>query len=297
MVEKLTPSRIIFNIINYSFMVIFSIICIIPLWHVAMASISEPRLLMAQTGVLLKPLGKITFKGYELVFNNQGILTGYVNTLLYVFATTIIMVVGTLIGGFLISRNNFALKKPLAVMIMFTMMFSGGLIPSFMVVRSLGMLNTRWAMIVPGVLNAFYIMMMKSAFEQLPDSYEEAAKLDGAGPVTTLFWILVPLLKATIAVIIMFNVIMQWNSWFSASIYLPKAKNYWPLQLYMREILINNDNAGKLISSADADRASDFVTNLVKYCVTMVGTLPLLCAYPFAQKYFVAGVQMGGVKG
>ena len=90
---------------------------------------------------------------------------------------------------------------------------------------------------------------------------------------------------------------MQWNSWFSASIYLPKAKNYWPLQLYMREILINNDNAGKLISSADADRASDFVTNLVKYCVTMVGTLPLLCAYPFAQKYFVAGVQMGGVKG
>ena len=152
-------------------------------------------------------------------------------------------------------------------------------------------------MIVPGVLNAFYIMMMKSAFEQLPDSYEEAAKLDGAGPVTTLFRILVPLLKATIAVIIMFNVIMQWNSWFSASIYLPKAKNYWPLQLYMREILINNDNAGKLISSADADRASDFVTNLVKYCVTMVGTLPLLCAYPFAQKYFVAGVQMGGVKG
>ena len=136
-----------------------------------------------------------------------------------------------------------------------------------------------------------------SAFEQLPDSYEEAAKLDGAGPVTTLFRILVPLLKATIAVIIMFNVIMQWNSWFSASIYLPKAKNYWPLQLYMREILINNDNAGKLISSADADRASDFVTNLVKYCVTMVGTLPLLCAYPFAQKYFVAGVQMGGVKG
>lgn len=208
------------------------------------------------------------------------------------------MTLGTLISGFLLSRKNFKLKGPLAAMIMFTMMFSGGLIPGYMVVRSLGMINTRWAVIVPGVLNAFYIMMMKSAFEQLSDAYEESAKLDGAGPLTILFRILVPLVKANIAVIVMFNVVQQWNSWFTASIYLPKARDFWPLQLFMREILIQND-ASKVatnISGEEASQAASFVGNLVKYCVTIVGTLPVMCAYPFAQKYFVTGVQIGGVK-
>ncbi|MCM1262846.1 MAG: carbohydrate ABC transporter permease [Butyrivibrio sp.] len=299
MVEKSSPSRIIFNIVNYGFLALFSFICIIPIWHVVMASISNPRLLMGSSGLLLKPLGDITFEGYKLVLNNKSIMSGYANTIFYVLITTIIMAIGTLIGGFLLSRKNFKLKGPLAIMIMFTMMFYGGLIPSYMVVRSLGMINTRWAVIVPGVLNAFYIMMMKSAFEQLPDSYEESAKLDGAGPLVILFRILAPLLKATIAVVVMFNVIMQWNSWYSASIYLPKARDYWPLQLFMREILIQND-ASKVatnISGDDAKQAADMVGNLVKYCMTIVGTLPILCAYPFAQKYFVTGVQMGGVKG
>ncbi len=297
MIEKLTPSRMIFNIINYGFMIGFGIICIMPLWHVAMASISDPRLLMSSTGVLLRPLGEITLAGYKMVLNNQSIITGYGNTILYVVVTTLIMILGTLVGGFLLSRKNFKLKGPLSIMIMFTMMFSGGLIPTYMVVRSLGMINTRWAVMIPGVLNAFYIMMMKSAFEQLPDSYEESAKLDGAGPLAILFQILAPLLKATIAVIVMFNVITQWNSWYSASIYLPKTRDLWPLQLFMREILIQNDSAATMASSTDAEAASNLVSNLVKYCVTIVGTVPLLCAYPFAQKYFVAGVQMGGVKG
>lgn len=158
------------------------------------------------------------------------------------------------------------------------------------------MINTRWAVILPGAINAFYIMMMKSAFDQLPAAYEESATIDGAGPLRILFSILMPLLKATVAVIVMFNVITQWNSWFNASIYLPKRRDFWPLALFMREVLINNDTS-KMATSQDAEEASDLVANLVKYCVTIVGTVPLLCAYPFAQKYFVAGVQMGGVKG
>lgn len=298
MAEKLSVSRVIFNIINYTFLGLFALICLLPVWHVVMASISDPRLLMSSSGVLLKPLGEITFEGYKLVLNNQSIIRGYLNTFLYVITTTIIMTLGTLISGFLLSRKNFKLKGPLAAMIMFTMMFSGGLIPGYMVVRSLGMINTRWAVIVPGVLNAFYIMMMKSAFEQLSDAYEESAKLDGAGPLTILFRILVPLVKANIAVIVMFNVVQQWNSWFTASIYLPKARDFWPLQLFMREILIQND-ASKVatnISGEEASQAASFVGNLVKYCVTIVGTLPVMCAYPFAQKYFVTGVQIGGVK-
>lgn len=296
MIERLTPSRIAFNILNYGFMILFSFACIVPLWHVVMASVSDPRLLMSASGILFKPIGEITLDGYRMVLSNQSIITGYINTFIYVIATTIIMVIGSLIGGFLLSRQDLKLKGPLALFLMITMMFGGGMIPSYMIVKGLGMLNTRWAVILPGCMNAFYIMMMKSAFEQLSASYEESAKLDGAGPMTIMLRILVPMLQANVAVIIMFNVIMQWNSWFNASIYLPKARDLWPLALYMREVLINNDTA-KMASSLDAKKASDYTANLVKYCVTVVGTLPLLCAYPFAQKYFVTGVQLGGVKG
>lgn len=296
MVEKLTPSRVIFNILNYTFMVLFAIACILPLWHVLMASISNPRMLMSASGILLKPLGDITLEGYRMVLSNQSIITGYLNTFLYVLATTVIMVIGSLIGGFLLSRRNFRLKGILAIFLMITMMFGGGMIPSYMVIKAIGLLNTPWAVILPGCLNAFYIMMMKSAFEQLSPAYEESAMLDGASPFTIMLRILTPMLKANVAVIIMFNVIYQWNAWFNASIYLPKRRDLWPLALYMREILINNDTA-KIASSLDAEEATNYIKYLVKYCVTIVGTLPLLCAYPFAQKYFVTGVQMGGVKG
>lgn len=296
MVEKVSFSRIVFNLLNYGFMILLCIACIAPLWHVLMASVSDPRELMASTGLLFKPLGNATLKGYQLVFRNQNIITGYINTLIYVFVTTVLGTTLTVIAGFVLSRENLKLKAPITLFILFTMMFGGGLIPTYMVVKELGMINTSAAVIVPGVINAFYIIMMKSAFEQLPASYEESAKLDGAGPLTILVKILVPLIKSTIAVIVMFIIVQQWNSWFQASIYLTKRRDLWPLQLFMREILVQNDT-GKILSGSDAQSKADFTTNLVKYCVTVVGTLPILCVYPFAQKYFVKGVTIGGVKG
>lgn len=296
MIEKLSPSRIVFNVLNYGFMIAFGIVCILPIWHVAMASISDPRLLMSSSGILLKPLGKITMEGYKLVLENKNILVGYANTILYVMFGAVAGAALTAVAGYLISRKDFKPAKLLAVFILFTMMFNGGLIPTYMVIRGLHMINTRWAVMIPGVINAFYIMMMKSGFEQISNSYEESAKLDGAGPVTILFRILLPLLKANLAVIILFTVVMQWNSWYPASIYLTKARDLWPLQLFMRELLIENDTS-KIATSMDAQNAADMVANLVKYGVTIVGTLPILCAYPFAQKYFVTGVTLGGVKG
>lgn len=296
MIEKNKPSRIIFNVLNYGFMIFFSIVCIAPIWHVAMASISDPRMLMGTSGLLFKPVGNVTLDGYKLVFRNKNILIGYANTLFYVAWSGIVGTALTALAGFLVSRKNFMLRKPLMIFILITMIFSGGLIPGYMVIRGLGMINTRWAILLPGVVNAFYIVMMKSGFEQLSGSYEESAKLDGAGPVTILVRILLPLVKANLAVIVMFNVVMTWNSWYPASIYLPKVRDLWPLQLFMREILIENNTATILTSAEAASRAS-FTSNLVKYCVTIVGTLPVLCAYPFAQKYFVTGVTLGGVKG
>lgn len=296
MVEKLTPSRVIFNVLNYLFMIVLCIICIAPLWHVLMASLSNPRSLMATSGLLLTPSGDVTFRGYEMVFRNASILSGYANTLVYVATTTALGTILTVMAGYVLSRPVLKLKIPLTLLVVFTMMFSGGLIPSYMINRSLGLVNTMLGVILPGVINAFYIIIMKSAFEQLPASFEESAKLDGAGPLQIMIRILVPLVKATIAVVVMFIIVMQWNSWFQASIYLPKRRDLWPLQLIMREILVQNDTA-RILTASDAVSKADLTGNLVKYCVTIVGTLPILCAYPFAQKYFVKGVTLGGVKG
>jgi putative aldouronate transport system permease protein len=296
MIEKQTPSRIAFNIFNYAFMILLCIICVAPIWHVLMASISNPRMLMQSTGILWLPTGDATFQGYQLVFKNSAILRGYGNTLIYVAATTVIGTALTALAGFVLSRQNMKLKTPFTLIIIFTMMFGGGLIPSYMVNRALGLVNNPMGVIIPGVINAFYIIIMKNAFEQLPGSFEESAKLDGAGPLTIMIQILLPLVKATVAVVIMFNIIMQWNSWFQASIYLAKRRDLWPLQLLMREVLVQNDTT-KIVTAGDALSKADMVSNLVKYCVTIVGTLPILCAYPFAQKYFVTGVTLGGVKG
>lgn len=296
MIEKNTTSRIIFNILNYGTMILFSIICIIPILHVLMSSFSDPRLLFAASGIRWLPLGKMTLKGYGLVLQNQNILIGYRNTIIYVIFVPIVGTFLTTIAGYLVSRKDFKLAKPMMVYILFTMLFSGGLIPTYMVIRSLGMINKIWVMLIPGLMNAFYIILMKSAFEQLPSSYEESAKIDGAKPLTIMFRILVPLIKANVAVIIMFTAIIQWNSWYPASIYLPSARELWPLQLYMREILIKNDTSA-IITGMDAIKETDFTNNLVKYCVTIIGTLPILCAYPFAQRYFITGVTLGGVKG
>jgi len=294
MIEKLTPSRVIFNIINYGILTLLSLVCIAPVWHVLMASFSDPRTMMATPGLFKWIVGKPTLEGYRIVLNNPSILTGYRNTLFYVVAATLFSVVMNIIGGFALSRKT-KLKKPLTIMLIFSMMFSGGLIPSYMVNMKLGFVGNPLALIIPGAINGFHIILMMNAFNQVSSSYEESAKLDGAGPLTILVSILLPLVKATVAVIVMFMVVQQWNSWFTASIYLSSRRDLWPLQLFMREILVQNDT--KMISAAEAASAASLVNNLVKHCVTVVGTFPILLLYPFAQKYFVKGITLGGVKG
>lgn len=297
MIEKLTASRVIFNIFNYAFMIGFSLLCLAPIWHVFMASVSDPTELVRHSGLVLKPLGEMTLDGFRLVFENQEIWKGYLNTLIYVLWYAVVGTVFTMIAGFLVTRQDFKLAKITMVIIVFTMMFNGGLIPSYMVIRALGMVNTRWAVMIPGMIAAFNVIMMKTAFEGLSPSYEESAKLDGAGPLTILFRILAPLVKANIAVVVLFTVVAQWNAWYPASIYLPRVREAWPLQLFMREILIQNSTAVSLLSAETVAGEMDFTNELVRYCVIVVGTLPILCAYPFAQKYFVKGATLGGVKG
>lgn len=294
MVEKLTKSRIAFNIFNVTFLVVFCLLCLAPIWHVAMSAISDPRMLMMSTGINWLPTGDIQWRAYEMVLQNRGIITGYMNTIIYVSAGTALGLSLTAVAGYVLSCKT-KLRVPIMIMIVFTMMFSGGLIPSFIVNMNLGLIENRWAVIIPGATNAFFIIIMKNAFEQLPESFSESAKLDGAGPLRILIMILLPMVKATMAVLALFLIMQRWNSWFHEAIYLAGSRDLWPLQLHMREILVQRDVTS--VTAGEAAALANMMVEPIRHAVTIVGTLPVLFVYPFIQKYFVAGVTLGGVKG
>jgi putative aldouronate transport system permease protein len=181
------------------------------------------------------------------------------------------------------------------LLISFTMLFNGGLIPTYIVISSLGLVNSRWVMILPTAINVFNMIVLRTSFMEIPDSLEEAAKLEGAGDLYYLFRIVVPLSKATIAVIVLFIAVTQWNSWFQAAIFLNKRELY-PLQLILREILIAG-NANLTNASADVASSYSLYTMLIQFSTIIVSTVPILCIYPFLQKYFTKGVMIGAIKG
>ena len=294
MVEKLTPSRAVFNVFNVGLIALFCILCLAPIWHVAMSSISDPRMLIMTTGINWTPVGDISWRAYEMVLSNRGILIGYVNTIIYVSSFTLLGIALTCIAGFVLSQPT-KLRAPLSVLLVFTLMFSGGLIPSYIVNMSLGLIDNRWAVIIPGATNAFFIIIVKNAFQQLPDSFAESARMDGASPLKIMIYILMPMIKATIAVLALWLIMMKWNSWFHEAIYLPRSRDLWPLQLVMREILVQQDVT--TVTAGEAAALANLMIQPIRHAVTIVGTLPVLFVYPFIQKYFVAGITLGGVKG
>ncbi len=297
MVQRRTVGKTVFDIINYTVLAAIGIACILPMWHVLAASFSQPAKLLAARGTILWPLGNATAEGYRLVFNNTNIATGYGNTLIYVACFTVIGLIGTLIAGYILSRPYFMFKNIIVFIITFTMMFNGGMVPTFIVIRDLHMYDTRWAIILPGAISVFNIIIMRTSIQGIPNSLEESAKLDGAGNMTILFRIFVPLLKATIAVIILYLAVGMWNSWFQAMLYLRNTSLY-PLQLILREILIRNDTS-KIMQDGGMQNRQDIdqYQRLVQYCTTIVATLPILCIYPFVQRFFVTGVMIGSLKG
>jgi putative aldouronate transport system permease protein len=284
----------IFGVFNFILLSLLCIIFILPVWHVAMASISDPGKISAHSGLILLPVGKPTLGGYKLVMQNSAIVRSYLNTLIYVTGATSFSLVMTTIAAYVLSRKNLYWQGLMAGIIAFTMIFSGGLIPGYMLVKNLHMLDTRWAMIVPFVVSAYNIIIMRTSFAQIPEELFDAARIDGAGYLKILITVVIPVSKAIIAVITLFYAIHFWNSWFSASIYLTDRTLY-PLQLTLREVvLLASDNA--IVVDTDGQDIMIF-RPLIKYATIMVSTLPMLAVYPFAQRYFVTGVMIGAVKG
>lgn len=269
----------------------FMLICLYPLVYVFSMSISNP-IAVARQEVWFLPKG-FSLKSYNMLFKYPEIWTAYGNTIWYTVVGTTINVFMTVLLAYPLSRKSFCLSNKIMLMVTFTMFFSGGMIPSFILINKLGLYDTRWAIIIPGAIGAYYVIIARTFFYNIPESLIESAKLDGANDLIILMKIMLPISMPLLSVLMLYYAVSHWNSYFSAMIYL-QNKSLQPLQLYLRRILI--ENTGEVNSHMLSGETKSMATMQIKYSVIIIATLPILCVYPFLQKYFVKGVMIGSIK-
>lgn len=282
----------VFKVSNVIGLIFVSFLCLYPMVYCLFASLSDTNLLLANKGLLIKPLG-FNIQSYIAVFKNPSIISGFKNTFMILAVGVTINMVMTTIGAYFLARKNIYFKKVILVIIMITMYFSGGLIPTYLTVKALNLDNTIWALVLPGAISTYNMIVLRTGFASVPDSLCEAATIDGANDITILLKVYLPLTKATLAVILLYYTVGHWNSWFSAVIYLNDRAKY-PIQLILKEILVNSDTTSMIGNSTMEDTQG--VGLSIQYATIIVSTLPILIVYPFIQKYFVTGVMVGSVK-
>ncbi len=288
---KRTQGEKIFAVFNTLILLAIGLACVIPIWHCICCSISDPLELSAHRGLVFHPLGAPTLKGYEQCFRNKDLIRGYGNTIIYLITGTAFGLTLTVLAGYGLSRK-LMWSRPIALFITFTMMFNGGIIPTYMVVRNLGMLDTRLAIILPTAVYVFNIMVTRTSFAAIPEGMLEAARIDGAGHFRILWSVVLPVSKSILAVVTLFYAIQIWNSWFHTAIYVTDRSLY-PLQIILREIVLQNSASSE---TGDPNEVN-VIQVLIKYCVIMMSIIPMMVLYPFIQKYFVSGVMIGSIKG
>jgi len=287
---KRTTGERIFSAVDAVICALLCLAILLPILNIFFASFSDPVEVMKHQGLFLRPI-KPTMQAYGYVAKNPNIVSGYINTIIVVVCGTSLNILLTLIAAYVLSRKDARLVKYLTMMVVFTMYFQGGTIPFYLVVHGLGLTGSRLSLILPVAINTFNLIVMRTAMASVPDSLPESAMMDGAGHVRILVSIMTPLTKATIAVITLYYAVYHWNSWFNAMIFLHKKAQY-PLQLILREILIQDE-----MTTAGGTDALAMASDTIKYATIVVATVPILCIYPFLQRYFVKGVMVGAVKG
>ncbi|MGZ4161434.1 MAG: carbohydrate ABC transporter permease [Neobacillus sp.] len=265
-----------------------------PLIYVIMASFTNPNTLL-NSGLTFNP-SKWTIQGYVRVFKDGSILTGFRNSLFYSTAFSIISVSITLLAAYPLSRKDFVGRKVIMTIFIITMFFGGGLIPTYLLVKNLNMLDTIWAILIPGAVNVWNIILARAYFQGIPDELREAAIVDGTSEMQYFFKILLPLSKPIIAVLVLYQFVGQWNSYFDAMIYL-KSDNLQPLQIVLRSILVQMQPRPGMIQDAQNAAQLQQIAEMVKYASIVISSLPLILIYPFFQKYFEKGVMVGSIKG
>lgn len=294
-----TAADRIFDIVNVLILCLFMLIIVYPLYWVIIASISDPNLVNAGK-INLYPRS-ITMSGYKKLFDTPKIWRAYGNTIVYTLIGTIMNVAVTMCGGYALSRRQLPFRPLIMKLLVFTMFFNGGLIPTYLLVKNLGLLNTMWAVLLPSTLAVYNLTIARAFFEgSIPDGIIEAAQIDGCSQIKTFFLVVLPVSPSILSVLILFHVVFRWNEYFSAMIYLSKEQDY-PLQLILREILISSQSAAQDMASNGGDSMAVMEkqrqAQLIKYSSIVVSTLPMLVIYPFMQKYFVKGIMVGALKG
>lgn len=282
----------IFSVFNYIFLSLVVVICLYPVWYVVVASFSNSNLLTQYTGLLLKPVG-FSIDAYKKVFQNPMISRGYLNTLFILAVGLVLDMLMTSLGAYFLSRKNVMFKKSITMFISFTMFFPGGMIPFYLNLKDLHLTGTHWGLIIPFMITTRNMIILRTAFEAIPDSLVEAAQIDGAGHLKILTTVILPLTKATLAVIVLYYGVSIWNSWFWASAILRERELY-PLQVVLREILLSNDTSSMTAGASAAD--TEAIGMSIRYATIVVATVPILCIYPFLQRYFTKGTMVGAVK-
>lgn len=286
----------IIEILMLLVIIVFVILVLYPLYYVVIASVSDPYDVYAGKTFLF-PSG-FTLEGYARVFQEKAIAQGYLNSIFYTVLGTIVSTALVLMTAYPLSKKELPGRKGIMIFYLITMYFTGGLIPTYLVVSKTGLLNSVWALILPGGVSVFNVIVTRTYFESsIPNELYEAAKIDGCGNLKSFFKIAIPLSKPIIAVMVIFAMVAFWNDWFTSLIYMADKDKY-PLQLVLRQILIQSQASANAMSGMDGGYAeANRITELIKFSSMVVGAVPMLLAYPFVQKYFEKGFMVGAVKG
>lgn len=291
--SKTKIGDLVFRIMNTALMLGLIVITFYPVWYILCASFSTSPAISQSAGKIIWPSG-FNLGAYAKALSHPLILSGFRNILFILLFSLPINIIMTLSCGYFMASSDVRLKKVITAVLMFTMFFNGGLIPSYLNQKSLGLYNNLWALILPSALNLYNAIICRTAIEAIPKSLKESAYIDGAGEFTILFCIVTPLIKPTLAVLTLYYGVSHWNSWFSASLYIAR-NDLLPIQNILRAILIENNtmlNQG----AASIDNINTYA-EAIKYAVIVISTVPILTVYPFLQKYFTKGVMIGAVKG
>ncbi|EOT30020.1 carbohydrate ABC transporter permease [Enterococcus saccharolyticus] len=280
--------------VNRIIVLFLVLITIVPLLYVVIASFMDPTTLINK-GISLNP-ADWTVQGYKRVFADGAIIRGFINSLLYSFSFSLLTVFVTMITAYPLSRSDLYGRGAIMTFFVITMFVGGGLIPTYLLIRDLGMLDTIWAIILPGALNVWNIIIARTYFSALPRELSEAATIDGANEIQILFKVMLPLAKPIMFVLFLYAFVGQWNAYFDAMIYL-KSPDLQPLQLVLRNILIQNQPSQDMVGANTAMAEMKQLAELIKYSTIVISSLPLIVMYPFFQKYFDKGVLVGSIKG
>lgn len=285
----------VFNVVNYTLLLLFTLTVLYPLVYVLSASFSSSSAVISGK-VWLWPVD-FNLQGYEAVFKHKQVWIGFANSIYYAVVGTFFNVIMTLFAAYPLSRKDFYIRHAVMFLFVFTVMFGGGLIPNYLLVKSLGLLDTRWALIIPGIMGVMNVIIARTYFQStIPDELLEAAHLDGCSDLKFLVKIVAPLSGPIIAVLSLFYAVGHWNTYFAALLYL-KSQNLFPLQIILRDILVRNTFDEEIITDVVGAAQREGLRELMKYSLIVISTIPVLAIYPFIQRHFVKGMMIGSLKG